>query len=179
MYRGAPPWDTNQSPPELLAFIQNHPPGRALDLGCGTGTNAIELARHGWQVTGVDFINQALEKARMKAEQSAVQVTFLQDDVTRLIDVQAYFDLILDIGCFHSIRQKDRVRYLENIYRLLAEGGTYLLYAFTTEDQRARTGISNHEIASLERKLKLTDRQDGTDRSRRSSWFTFENILVS
>ncbi|MEW6615857.1 MAG: methyltransferase domain-containing protein [Thermodesulfobacteriota bacterium] len=54
-FRGQTPWDTNITPPEVMEFIQKTSPGRALDLGCGTGTNGITLARHGWKVTGVDF----------------------------------------------------------------------------------------------------------------------------
>jgi methylase of polypeptide subunit release factors len=50
-----PPWDTGISPPELIDFINSNPPGKALDIGCGTGTNAIRLAKEGWRVTGVDF----------------------------------------------------------------------------------------------------------------------------
>ncbi|HZD55845.1 MAG TPA: class I SAM-dependent methyltransferase, partial [Anaerolineales bacterium] len=59
-YYREPPWDTGISPPELLAFIESHPAGQALDLGCGTGTNVITLARNGWQVTGVDFAPRAI-----------------------------------------------------------------------------------------------------------------------
>jgi methylase of polypeptide subunit release factors len=63
-YLQKPVWDTGISPPELLDFIANHNPGRALDLGCGTGTNSITLAKHGWEVTGVDFVKRAINLAR-------------------------------------------------------------------------------------------------------------------
>src|SRR4030088_2327032 len=47
-----PPWDTGVTPPELERFMGSHPPGRALDLGCGTGTNVVYLTRHGWTAGG-------------------------------------------------------------------------------------------------------------------------------
>ena len=63
-YFSRPPWDSGLTPPELFAFLNDHPAGRAIDLGCGTGTNIITLARLGWQVTGLDFIPKAIEQAR-------------------------------------------------------------------------------------------------------------------
>ena len=59
-------------------------PRTALDLGCGTGDNSIYLATHGWQVTGVDFVAKAVDKARAKAEANKVAVNFARADVTRL-----------------------------------------------------------------------------------------------
>ena len=55
-YLKDPPWDTGITPPELLEFITNHVPGSALDLGCGTGTNAITLTKNQWEVIGIDFV---------------------------------------------------------------------------------------------------------------------------
>ena len=66
-YFRQPPWDTGISPPELLEFIQNHRAGRAIDIGCGTGTNVITLAQAGWDVTGVDFAPRAIKLAQQKA----------------------------------------------------------------------------------------------------------------
>jgi len=56
LYHQSPRWDKGVSPPELMAFIDQHQPGNALDMGCGTGTNLVTLARYGWEVVGIDFI---------------------------------------------------------------------------------------------------------------------------
>jgi len=73
MYFGQPPWDTGISPPELLEFIRTHNPGRAIDLGCGTGTNVITLVNAGWDVTGVDFAPRAIKIARRKLSLACVE----------------------------------------------------------------------------------------------------------
>ena len=97
------PWDTGVSPPELTEFIRSHAPGRALDLGCGTGTNVITLAQHGWWVTGVDFAWRAIRVARRKARRSGVEVELQVADVTRGDAVSGPYDLVLDLGCFHNL----------------------------------------------------------------------------
>jgi 2-polyprenyl-3-methyl-5-hydroxy-6-metoxy-1,4-benzoquinol methylase len=82
-YFKKPPWDTGVSPPELIGFIATHPPGRALDLGCGTGTNVITLAQHGWQVTGVDFARKAIVMGKRKVRQAGVNADLRVGDVTK------------------------------------------------------------------------------------------------
>ena len=71
-YLGKPPWDTQTSPPELIEFIAQHRVGRALDLGCGTGTNLVTLAQAGWEVCGVDFIWLAVLKAKNRLKKVGV-----------------------------------------------------------------------------------------------------------
>ena len=83
-WRGNTPWDTNITPPEVMEFIAASPPGKALDLGCGTGTNAITLARHGWQATGVDFAPKAIRAARRKAKQAGFEIDFHCADASDL-----------------------------------------------------------------------------------------------
>jgi SAM-dependent methyltransferase len=127
-------WDTGVTPPEVVAEIEGDrplPPGRALDLGCGTGTNALYLAAHGWQVVGVDFVGSAIEAARRKAG-PAEGVTFIQGDVTRLssIGVEGPFDLVLDVGCFHSNSGAGRDRYAAQVARLTRPGAMLLLFGF-------------------------------------------------
>lgn len=169
-----PPWDTGVSPPELLAHIANHPPGRALDLGCGTGTNAITLAKHGWQVTAVDFALPAIRSARAKARRAGVQVDFRAADVTRLEDVHGPFDLVLDIGCFHTLDQAGKQRYVANLKRLLAPGGVFLLYAFFKEPGAEGSGLTPADLDLLDDALQLEQRVDGSERGlRASSWFTY------
>jgi SAM-dependent methyltransferase len=173
-YFREPPWDTGISPPELMQFIQSHPPGLALDLGCGTGTNVITLAQHSWKATGVDFVWKAVRLAHRKAQLADLQVDFRVDDVTRLRNLSGPFDLILDIGCFHSLHREGRERYIQNIDRLLAPSGFYLLYVIFKDDPASkRPGVLEADLEPLFTVMKLVQRSDGTERGRRpSSWLT-------
>ena len=140
-----PRWDTGITPPELVALIETQKlaPGRALDLGCGTGTNVVYLAQHGWNVVGVDFVGKALEQARRKAQNTKVQAEFFQADVTRLDFLQPPFHLVLDMGCFHGLSPERRADYIAGVRRLLEPGGTYLLYAFTRGGLVAGVGVED------------------------------------
>lgn len=174
--RQRPPWDTGISPPELLAFIAAQPPGRALDLGCGTGTNVVTLARHGWRVTGVDFAVKAIVEARRKARTAGVQADLRLGDVTRLDGLAGPFDLILDIGCFHGLPADGRSAYARNVKRLLAPDGTFLLYVmFKADAQSKHSGIREADLACFAPELALVARADGVDtaRGRPSAWLTY------
>ena len=103
MYFRRPPWDSGQTPPELLEYLKTRTPGRAIDLGCGTGTNIITLASLGWNVTGVDFVPAAVEQARRKAKMAGILADLRVGDVTRLDDITGPFDFSLDLGCYHSL----------------------------------------------------------------------------
>ncbi len=174
-----PPWDTGISPPELMAFIAEHDPRRALDLGCGTGTNAVTLAQHGWQVTGVDYVPQAIHAARRKAKKAGVgELTeFRVDDVLE-VDLEAEsFDLILDIGCFHSFAAQDVERYGEMVRRSAAPRGFLLLYTHLKKDPMDVQGASERDLQVLGEKLKLLHRRDGMEgESRPSAWLTFKKL---
>jgi len=174
-----PTWDTGISPPELLSFIETHLPGKALDIGCGTGTNVITLAKSGWQVTGIDFAPRAIRIAEKKAHQNKVKARFLQDEVDHLDSISGSFDLILDIGCFHSLRQEERVKYIKNIDRLLSPDGTYLLYVFFKDQPKERgPGVTEDDIIRLSKTLQLYRRTDGTERGLRSSaWLNFNQSI--
>jgi 2-polyprenyl-3-methyl-5-hydroxy-6-metoxy-1,4-benzoquinol methylase len=175
-YLSKPIWDTGISPPELMDFIEHHDTGRAIDLGCGTGTNSINLTKNGWQVTGVDFSARAIHIAKKKAQENGVQVDFHLKDVTQLNSISGKFDLILDIGCFHSLPGSKRLLYIENIDRFLAQDGTFLIYLFRRENSKSSgTGVSDNEIQLFIQKFQLVERKDSTERGLRpSAWLTLK-----
>jgi cyclopropane fatty-acyl-phospholipid synthase-like methyltransferase len=144
-----------------MAFIDTHPAGRALDLGCGTGTNCITLARAGWQAVGVDLIHKAIRKAREKAKAAGVAVDFHQDSVTRLRGVSGPFDLILDIGCYHGLAPAERSIYQRNAFTLLSPGGSLLLFGRWQGDAAEKqTGICPADLEQFQNNLQLVSRQD-------------------
>src|SRR5512136_559962 len=100
---GRTPWDTGVTPPELRAVVESGrvQPGRALDLGCGTGTNVLYLAQHGFDTVGVDISSRAMATARRKIQQAGLiqQAHVYTGDVTRLdaLPVAGLFNLALDM----------------------------------------------------------------------------------
>jgi len=174
-YFRKPPWDTNQTPPEVLEFIEQNSPGRALDLGCGTGTNAIRLAGNGWQVIGVDFVRKAIRTAQQKAQHADVVVDFRVGDVTKLTGIVGPFDFILDIGCYHNLSVEGMKTYRHNLNRLLKVGGIFMLYAFFREgDSTSGSGVVAADLEAFSTQLELVSRADGFDRGHRSSvWLKY------
>lgn len=159
--RGDAPWDSGIVPPEITAWIAAHdsagnPPGRALDLGCGTGTTSLFLARHGWTVTGLDFAPNVIRRARREARRQGVteRAAFLSADVSRpdlLADAPPY-DLLIDVGCLHTLDPDTRTRYAANVTRLARPGAALLLYAFApgpSHDGRRRTGVDPAGLRDL------------------------------
>jgi SAM-dependent methyltransferase len=176
-YFRRPPWDTGVSPPELLEFIHEHRPGRAIDLGCGTGTNVLTLARAGWKVVGVDFAPRAVKLARQKIRQAGVEAQLSVGDVTNLKGIHGPFDLAFDLGCFHTLPQGGRNNYLQQLDRILAPGGFWLLYGFLKSDSRdAGPGLGEADLSLISPRLTLLSRRDGFDDKGESSsgWFLFQ-----
>ncbi len=175
-YFRKPPWDSGISPPELLEFIQTHPPGKAIDLGCGTGTNVITLARAGWQVTGIDFAPRAICMAGKKLARENVTADMHVGDVTKLDDIRAVHNFALDIGCFHGLSQQGKADYLTQLERILAPNGFWLMYGFFRSDPRhAPPGLVEADVDLISSRLTLLSRRDGFDkRERPSAWFLFQ-----
>jgi len=153
---GRPRWDTGVTPPELVEFVESGQitPGRALDIGCGTGTNAIYLAHHGFDVVGTDVAWLAIRKARRKARDAGVSVRFRVGEAVKLGTPggppMGPFDLAVDIGCFHTIQSTHRSGYGSMLRRVLRDGGYYLLYAWGPRKLFGRdVGLSPQETETL------------------------------
>lgn len=117
---------------ELVEGPNRLTPGRALDLGCGTGRNAIYLARHGWETTGVEMAGYAVELAGRTAAAEAVTVRFIQGDVTRLsdLDIGTGFTLFMDGGCYHMIPAGRRDAYAQSVTGVAAPGARLIMVGF-------------------------------------------------
>ena len=160
---GRAPWDTGISPPELVRTVEGAgpewlAPGRALDLGCGTGTNSLYLARHGWEVTGIDFAAPAIVSARRKRAQAGAltgTTRFLRGDVTHLerLALSGSYSLIFDLGCFHGLAPEGRPDYAAGVARVSAPGTLLLMYAFapaaSPEQAGGAPGITAEDLAAV------------------------------
>jgi SAM-dependent methyltransferase len=125
------PWDIGARE-ELVSLVKSGriQPGRAIDLGCGTGANALYLAEKGFEVTGVDYAEAAIEKARARSRQASTPVNFIVDDLTNLRHVSGTFDFLLDYGVLDDLRLYQRELYLRNMLPLTHSGSQYLLWGF-------------------------------------------------
>ena len=157
---GTIPWDTGISPPELLEAINGPhalPPGRALDIGCGTGTNSLTLAKYGWQVLGVDFAEPAIAQAIIKAEneQGAIacvsgSIRFLCADVICLEAPSIPYSLVFDLGCLNGIPYALRSTYAQIVAEQAAPGALFLVYThLPNPDRKGPIGCTPEEIEEL------------------------------
>ncbi len=108
-------------------------PGRALDLGCGTGVHTVDLAGRGWTVTGVDLIGSAVTRCRRRITDHHVSATAIRADVTTLDadQVGVGFDLFLDVGCYHGLSPRAQRLMARSITALAADDATLLVLAFS------------------------------------------------
>ena len=126
---GNPPWETGQPSLELARVIAEEKikPCRVIDLGCGSGINAVWLAQQGFDVTGVDITPLAIEKACERAAAAGVQVRFVLDDVLDLRERYEPFPFFFDRGCYHSVRDLGVQAFLRTLERITAPGSIGLV----------------------------------------------------
>lgn len=118
---------------ELVEGANPLPPGRALDLGCGTGRNTLYLACRGWSAVGIDMLDRAIDKARSRAVGAAASARFISGDVTRLNDlgIGDRYHLIVDSGCYYGLSGSQREAYAAGVTQVAAEQALLLMAGFT------------------------------------------------
>jgi SAM-dependent methyltransferase len=132
-YAGQAPWDIGR-PQKALIDVADQITGSILDAGCGTGENALFFARRGQKVTGIDFLEEPITRAKKKAADQGAAVNFFVMDALALKDLPEVFDSVIDSGLFHVFNDADRKRYVEGLATVLKRGGRLFLLCFSDEE---------------------------------------------
>jgi SAM-dependent methyltransferase len=148
------PWDSGIPSRELQLVLNEQAiaPCRALELGCGTGTNSVYLAGQGFNVTGVDCSEEAIAQARRKADAARVSIDWVVADVQRYKAGAPPFDLIFDRGCYHCCRRVDLPGYLET-HRNVTRRGTLFLCLCGSIRETGDSGIPKVSEEELRREF--------------------------
>ena len=133
------------------------PYGKALDIGCGSGVWGIHLAKRGWDVTGVDIVEKALQRAQQRIKKENVNVKLVKDDVTELQKIGNGFDLLLDTGTFHGLSHTQRIAMGKAINKIASQNATTLLLVWDPKWRGPLPGgASREEIESCFPDWKIT-----------------------
>src|SRR6266705_6723700 len=156
MYRlGFAPWERRPVAPTWQRVTEGPgalPPGRALDVGCGTGRDAVYLAKRGWQVTAVDIVDTAIARARQRAAHEGVEVQWVAGDVTALggLGLGPGYTLLYDFGCIQGLPDSARKGAVAAMTGLAGPDAMLLLVAFAP-GRRALLprGMGEEEVTGL------------------------------
>jgi SAM-dependent methyltransferase len=164
---GFHPWE-NTDPPFARKISElfdreekgREPPyGLALDLGTGSGIWGIELAKHGWQVTGIDIVDKALRRARDRVQKAGVDMRLVCGDVTalRAAGIGSGFRLVLDTGTFHDLNSAQREAMGREVSAVAARDATVLLLVWPTRRRPLIRGASRNEVEAAFPGWRVTD----------------------
>ena len=138
------------------------PYGTVLDLGCGTGRFTVELARRGWQVTGVDIVPKAVSSARERAREAGVEVRLVEANVANLTaaDVGSGFRLVLDFGTVHGLSDEDRAAVGRLVGQVATVDASLLIFVFGPGRRGpAPRGMSRGDIETTYPGWRVTDEE--------------------
>ncbi|HEV2120958.1 MAG TPA: class I SAM-dependent methyltransferase [Candidatus Bathyarchaeia archaeon] len=135
-YKTVPPWDVGRPQPAFVELVRVRElnKGGVLDVGCGTGENALYLAENGFSVVGVDLSNRAIAAAKAKATERGLKVDFRTGNVLSLDFKDGLFDNVTDSGLFHTFNDIERPVYAREIARVLAPRGRYFMLCFSEKE---------------------------------------------
>jgi len=131
-YQERPPWDIGRPQQEIVRLEKTGQiTGTVLDVGCGTGDNALFLASCGHEVVGLDSVERAIEAARRKADERSLSATFIRGEILSLREIGRTFDTVIDSGLFHTLSDNERLLFVRNLHKVLVPGGSYFMLAFS------------------------------------------------
>lgn len=130
LYSSGAPWDIGRPQPAFVAAAERVR-GSVLDCGCGTGENALYFAARGHKVTGIDWLEEPLRRARAKAAERNLAANFLVVDATALAHLPELFDTALDCGLYHGLADEDRAKYVAGLATVVKPGGRLLMMCFS------------------------------------------------
>lgn len=133
LYAGPARWDIGRPQPAFVA-IADRVTSPLLDVGCGTGEHALYFAGRGLRVTGIDFVEEAIRRARRKAAERGLPIDFRVQDALTLADSDERFASAIDSGLFHVFSDADRRRYVRGLAHVLQPGGRLFLLTFSDEE---------------------------------------------
>jgi SAM-dependent methyltransferase len=133
LYAGKAPWDIDK-PQKVFIDVADQISGSILDAGCGTGDNALFLAGRGNKVTGIDFLDEPIKRAKQKAAEQRLTATFLVINALDLQEIPQLFDNVIDSGLFHVFSDDDRKKYVAGLTTVLKPGGRFFLMCFSDEE---------------------------------------------
>ena len=132
---GRAPWDIGKPQPEIVRLAEEGEiVGDVLDVGCGTGENALYLASLGRRVVGIDSAPIAIERAKGKSAERKVPAAFLVADALDLGKLRRRFETVIDCGCFHALEPEQRRPYAQSLCEVLSPGAALHLLCFSDEE---------------------------------------------
>lgn len=150
-YNKTPPWEVGHPQSAFVELFSSNElvVGKLLDIGCGTGENAIFLAQNGFSVVGIDLVPAAIEKAKQKANKLGLRIDFSVGDALHLRFPPDEFDSVIDSGLFHIFDDKRRLAYIDQIAKVLRPDGGYFMLCFSEKEPTDWGGprrVSKEEI---------------------------------
>jgi len=155
IYRAYPlealPWELGKPRKILVELVEKGliKKGKALDICCGAGTNALYLTKKGFQVTGIDISSKAIEYAKEKARNENARIQFQVENFLNLPFGDEEFDFVFDMGCFHHVNVEDRSTFIRGVHRVLKKGGSYLMICFSFKNGPAWNHFTKEQIIQL------------------------------
>lgn len=143
IYEGNPPWDIGKPQPPFVT-IADQVISPVLDAGCGTGNTALFYAALGHQVTGIDFVEEAIRRARAKAAERGLTADFLVKDAMTLGEWDQRFASVIDSGLFHIYEGDERRCYVQGLAHVVQPGGRLFLFTFTEDAPEG--GVSRQQL---------------------------------